>query len=53
MTTTTPGRRLRWSIYFEPRDCWMGLFWDRRADGLYVYVCLIPCVPLRIVWRRP
>lgn len=34
---------------FEPRDLWVGLFWDRRPDGLHVYVCLVPCLVL--YWR--
>lgn len=40
---------------FEPRDIWVGLFWDRRQDYteggpvLHVYVCPIPCVVIH--WR--
>jgi hypothetical protein len=37
------------SIKFEPRDIWIGLFWDRRPDGLHIYVCPLPC--LVIHWR--
>ncbi len=29
---------------FEPRDLWLGLFWDKREDGLHLYVCPIPCL---------
>ena len=29
-------------LRFEPRDLWVGVFWDRRPDGLHVYVCLVP-----------
>jgi hypothetical protein len=35
-------------IFFEPRDMWIGLFWDRRPDGLRFYVCLVPCLPILI-----
>lgn len=39
---------------FEPRDCWIGVFWD--TDGshrLSVYVALLPMLPLRVrVYRR-
>jgi hypothetical protein len=38
------------TIRFEPRDIWVGLFWDRRADGLHLYVCPLPCIVLH--WRR-
>jgi hypothetical protein len=34
---------------FEPRDAWVGLFWDRRVDGLHVYVCLVPFLVLHFV----
>lgn len=33
---------MRWEFKFEPRDLWVGVFWDRRHDGLHIYVCLLP-----------
>ncbi|HXI15233.1 MAG TPA: hypothetical protein VNM48_02595 [Chloroflexota bacterium] len=31
---------------FEPRDLWVGVFWDRRKSGdtwqWHVYVCPVP-----------
>lgn len=39
------------SLLFEPRDVWVGLYWDVQTAGngaLLVYVCLVPCVPVRI-----
>lgn len=39
------------TIRFEPRDVWVGLFWDRRHDGLHFYVCLVPCIVVH--WVRP
>lgn len=39
------------TLRFEPRDLWVGLFWDRRIDGTHFYVCLIPCVVIH--WVRP
>lgn len=33
-------------MMFEPRDLWIGVFWDRRDDGLHVYVTLIPTLVL-------
>lgn len=32
------------SVKLEPRDAWVGLFWDKRRDGLHVYVCPVPFV---------
>lgn len=32
-----------WAVILEPRDCWVGGYWDSK----YVYITLIPCFPLR------
>jgi hypothetical protein len=34
-------------LLLEPRDCWVGVYWD----STYVYICLLPCLPLRIQHR--
>jgi hypothetical protein len=46
--------------YWEPRDVWVGIYWDvtrERAMGAdtgirvtHVYVCLVPCFPIRMAW---
>ena len=39
---------------FEPRDLWVGVFWDRKPDGLHVVVCLLPMLALTFIFpRRP
>ena len=40
------------SIKFEPRDIWIGVYWDRRSRWLFVYVCIIPMLPIVIKIRR-
>jgi hypothetical protein len=44
-------------MYWEIRDLWVGCYWgfDRRGRmwKLTVYLCLIPCLPLRLTWSRP
>ena len=52
--------RLSWKgPYWEPRDLWVGGYWawdERRRDGrlmqefLSVYICLVPCLPIRLRW---
>lgn len=42
-------------VLFEPRDVWIGVYWDRRWRGgvplLYVYICIVPVFPLRLIVR--
>lgn len=46
------------SFYFEPRDIWVGVYWDNenyRNDGSTqrtVYVCLLPMLPIRFLWFK-
>ena len=63
-----PERRLTARLLWEPRDAWVGVFWNRAsADAprtsdqtfsgqrdrfLLVDVCLVPCLPLAVAWRR-
>lgn len=44
--TTVLCRLGRLSLVLEPRDLWLGVY---VAPGA-VYVCLVPCLPLR--WER-
>lgn len=40
------------SIKFEPRDVWVGWFWDRRPDGIHHYVCPLPMIVIHWVSHR-
>lgn len=36
-------------IKFNPRDIWVGVYWDYTIGlGLDVYVCILPCFPIKI-----
>lgn len=47
-------RRWKVKLLWEPRDLWIGLYWTRitahhpSADGMAFYICLIPCLPLKV-----
>lgn len=51
----TPGdgkgysSKLSVSLVFEPRDIWMGLYWNKPSQReCAAWMCLIPCFPIRI-----
>ena len=39
-------------VLWEPRDCWVGVFWRRSKLRWQVYVCLVPCLPILFEWER-
>jgi hypothetical protein len=38
----------QWRVLFERRDLWVGVFWDRKPDGLHVFVCPVPTVAVHV-----
>ena len=52
--------RLSMKLLWEPRDMWIGVYWtrvfdhlcDRKFDHLFVYICLLPMLPIRLHWTR-
>lgn len=53
-------------LLWEPRDLWVGVYWKRGEqavhyipgrvvleDHLSIYVCLIPCFPIKLLWSQP
>lgn len=43
------GRVQVW-LHFEPRDFWVGVFWDRDEYVNEVYVCPLPMLCIRFLW---
>jgi len=39
-------------LKFEPRDLWIGVYWDGGHEGrfhwLVIYICVIPMLPIKI-----
>jgi hypothetical protein len=50
--TDREGQSMRPTIKFEPRDVWVGWFWDRRSDGTHHYVCILPMLVIHWIRRR-
>jgi len=40
--------KLSVAIDFKLEDFWLGVFWSKELFGAKVWICLLPCVPLRI-----
>jgi hypothetical protein len=40
------------SIQLKPQDLWVGAFWKRSEGGWTVWICLLPCLPIRIHWVK-
>lgn len=57
MTTTlidfALGHRVHLALLFEPRDLWVGLFWDPGFAKTRFYVTLVPAFPVCVTVYRP
>ena len=44
------SRNLTILIGFDPRDIWIGLFWNRPEPfyDLFIYICIVPMFPIKI-----
>jgi hypothetical protein len=49
-----PGFATRISVrlLWEPRDFWIGAYFNPEHRGMVIYVCLLPFFPIRIHYRR-
>ena len=47
--------KLEISIEFEPRDIWLGIYWDYREiyKMFHIYICIIPMLPIHITLDFP
>lgn len=57
-STVSPQRRFTARWLWEPRDLWIGVFWNWAKDDegdryLLIYVSLIPTLPICFAWLRP
>ena len=45
-------RKIKARIEFEPRDLWIGVYWNYHTIGtlkhLDIYICIIPIFPIHI-----
>jgi len=47
------GRRadMKISIEFKPQDFWVGAYWERLGNKQHLWVCLLPMIPIHLVWE--
>ena len=46
------SRRVSVRILFEPHDVWLGIYWTGNKDDWKLYLCLLPCLPIRFHMQR-
>ena len=46
------GSIATFEVLYEPRDLWIGLYWTWQGEALHLYCCLLPCLPIHIIWQR-
>ena len=52
--------KLAWrGLEFEPRDCWIGVYWNHPERDLSVHpeefdvwICLVPMIPLHLHFHK-
>lgn len=48
----------RCRVLWEPRDLWIGVYWDKRPFSAYgvqridLYICLLPMLPIHVSGSR-
>jgi len=48
----TVSNKLSVSLCFDWRSLWVGLFVKQRCHGFYAWLCLLPCLPIRVSFQR-
>lgn len=46
-------KRLRIRVELEPRDLWVGIYWDRYQLERHIFICLVPMVVIHVWWWTP
>ena len=44
--------KLSAKLLWEPRDLWIGVYWHKKDESLFVYICFVPLLPIRIHYKR-
>jgi len=44
--------KLSVSLCFDWRSLWVGLSVKQRCHGFYAWLCLLPCLPIRVSFQR-
>lgn len=39
-------------VEWKVEDLWLGVFWKGTRDERWIWLCVIPCVPIRFHYRR-
>ena len=39
-------------IEYKLQDCWIGFYWQFQWGYYHLWICLIPCIPIHLVWEK-
>jgi hypothetical protein len=48
----SPEAEMTIAFKFEPRDLWVGVFWDKHHEGLKIYFCPLPTLVAILTFPR-
>jgi len=40
------------ALEYKLADCWVGWYWRVSGRTVDVWLCLVPCLPVHVVWQR-
>jgi len=44
--------KLSFAIEIKLADFWIGCFWKKAQNDLWIWICLIPCFPIRVHYQK-
>jgi len=46
------GSLMKIKLERKIQDMWIGVYWKNGEYILHIWVCIIPCLPIHIMWMK-